>query len=290
MITLFATPKNFNGIFKNIQLNALRSWRALSPDIQIIIFGDSKGSKDASQKINAEYIPNVKCSPQGTPYLSDLFQQADNLARFSIMTFINADIILPKNFLEVAINVSQNFKKFLMVGHRLDMDVNSIIDFKNSENNKYFWQLVDKQSIRHAPSGIDYFVYNKNLWGNLPDFIIGRPGYDNWLIWKARRRLIPITDATESVKAVHQNHHFNFHNITDDPKIVHESEGNFNRKLVKKKSLNILDSTHQISNGNIVKKNDKNSRQRYWHRLPIIFPECAIPIKLIRRLIINRIV
>ena len=40
MITLFATTKNFTDIFKTIQLNALNSWRALSNDIQIIIFGD----------------------------------------------------------------------------------------------------------------------------------------------------------------------------------------------------------------------------------------------------------
>ena len=50
MITLFATPKNFTDIFNTIQLNALRSWRALSPEIQIIIFGDSDGSKQAAEE------------------------------------------------------------------------------------------------------------------------------------------------------------------------------------------------------------------------------------------------
>ena len=96
MITLFTTPKNFTGIFKMIQLNALRSWRALSPDIQIIIFGDSDGSQEAAEEIQAEYIPRVQCSPQGVPLLSDLFRQAQKVAKYSIMTFINADIILPK--------------------------------------------------------------------------------------------------------------------------------------------------------------------------------------------------
>ena len=55
MITLFATPKNFTGIYKIIQKNALKSWRSLSSDIQIIIFGDSDGSKEISNEINAEY-------------------------------------------------------------------------------------------------------------------------------------------------------------------------------------------------------------------------------------------
>ena len=124
MITLFSTPKNFTGIFSHIQLNALRSWRSISPDIQIIIFGDSNGSRKAAQEIGAEYIRNVKCSPQGTPILSDLFQQADKIAKYPIMTFINADIILPENFLEAIMIVSKYFSKFLMIGNRWDMDVN----------------------------------------------------------------------------------------------------------------------------------------------------------------------
>ena len=129
MITLFATTKNFTDIFKTIQLNALNSWRALSPDIQIIIFGDSDGSDEAAKEIGADYVPDVRCSPQGTPYLSDLFLQADKRAKFPIMTFINADIILPNNFLKPISIIQKRFNKFLMVGHRWDMDIVKIINF-----------------------------------------------------------------------------------------------------------------------------------------------------------------
>ena len=100
MITLFTTTKDFTGIYKTIQMNALKSWRSISNDIEIIIFGDSKGSKEAAEEVGSEYIPNVKCSDQGTPFLSDLFQQADKKAKYSILTYINADIILPINFFD----------------------------------------------------------------------------------------------------------------------------------------------------------------------------------------------
>ena len=53
MITLFTTLKDFTGIYGTIQMNALKSWRHLSPDIEIIIFGDSKGSKEAAIVIDA---------------------------------------------------------------------------------------------------------------------------------------------------------------------------------------------------------------------------------------------
>ena len=293
MITLFSTPKDFIGIFKNIQLNALRSWRALSPDIQIIILGDSEGSREAADEIQAEYIEDVQCSPRGVPILSDLFRKADKLAKYPILTFINADIILPDNFLS-AIEISTNtFSKFLMVGHRWDMDVDTLINFNIKTEYNLFWERVKTDSNKHACTGIDYFVYKRNQWGKLPDFVIGRPGYDNWLIWKARRSLIPVVDASESVKVIHQNHYYNLKNTIKNPSLVQDYkshpmlnsiEGKINKKLHKGRTLNLLDANYKIIDGEINKNISKEFIIRNLHRLPIIFPEFSIPIKIYRRL------
>ena len=275
MITLFTTTKDFTGIYKTIQMNALKSWRSISNDIEIIILGDSKGSKEAAEEVGAEYIPNVKCSDQGTPLLSDLFQQADERAKYSILTYINADIILPKNFYEEVMTVSKCFNKFLMVGHRWDMDVDDIIEFENDNEQNNFWERVKINSEKHACSGIDYFVYKRNQWKKLPDFIIGRPGFDNWLIWKARRRLLPVIDGTESIQVVHQNHPVNQ---------FYEIEGDKNKKLHNEKTLNILDASYRLFDGKVMKKKDKEFKIRNLHRLTVIFPEFSLLIKLYRRI------
>ena len=55
--------------------------------------------------------------------------------------------------------------------------------------------------------------------------MIGRPGYDNWLIWYARRNFIPVIDLSKEVSVIHQNHHFNFHNLKNDPKVYQEEDG-----------------------------------------------------------------
>ena len=47
MITIFTTPKDFKNEFEIIQKNAINSWRVLSNDIEIIIMGNSIGSKDS---------------------------------------------------------------------------------------------------------------------------------------------------------------------------------------------------------------------------------------------------
>ena len=94
MITIFSTPKDFINQYQIIQNNAFESWRALSPEIQIIILGNSIGSKNAAKSISADYIPNVLCSYEGTPLLSNLFYKAQEKAKYSVMLFINSDIIL----------------------------------------------------------------------------------------------------------------------------------------------------------------------------------------------------
>ena len=274
MITIFTTPKDFTGIYKTIQVNALKSWRSISNEIEIIIFGDSKGSKEAAEEVGAEYIPNVKCSDRGTPLLSDLFQQADERAKYSILTFINADIILPEIFFDEVMTVSKCFNKFLMVGHRWDMDIDDIIEFENENEQNNFWERVRIHSKKHACSGIDYFVYKRNQWKKLPDFIIGRPGFDNWLIWKARRRLLPVIDGTESIQVVHQNHPVNK---------LYKIEGDENRKLHNERTLNILDSTYILSKSKIIRKKDQDFIIRYLHRLEKVFPEFSLLIRLYRR-------
>ena len=124
----------------------------------------------------------------------------------------------------------------MIVGHRWDMDVDDIIEFDNDNKLYNFWERVRIHSEKHACTGIDYFVYKRNQWKKLPDFIIGRPGFDNWLIWKARRRLFPVIDVTESLQVVHQNHPVNK---------LYKLEGDENKKLHNGKTLNILDATYE---------------------------------------------
>ena len=49
--------------------------------------------------------------------------------------------------------------------------------------------MSEIKSKKGSPAAIDYFVFRKNSLKNIPDFVVGRPGYDNWLIWYARRKL-----------------------------------------------------------------------------------------------------
>ena len=273
MITIFCTPKHFEGIFDIIQKNAISSWRALGKDVEIIIIGDSKGAKEVAKQINGIYVPNVKKSPKGVPLLSDLFRIANKISINNFLVFINADILLPHNFLKILSAIKLNKKRFLMIGHRWDLDVKNKINFDITKKDKTYWPLMVKKATKHASSGIDYFVFTKNLFKNLPDFAVGRFGYDNWLIWHARRRLIPVIDISNQVKVIHQNHHYSFNYDNLKPEKNFEKDGLENRKITKGNGLTINDANYELIDYNIVKKKSANFKNRNLGTMEKIYPE-----------------
>ena len=66
------------------------------------------------------------------------------------------------------------------------------------------WRTAAANSIPRLAS--DYFVFPKGAIGHVPPFAVGRPRWDNWMIFNARRLGLPVYDATRVVTAIHQNH------------------------------------------------------------------------------------
>jgi len=59
--------------------------------------------------------------------------------------------------------------------------------------------------------GLDYFIFPCGLFRDIPPFAVGRPAWDNWLVYKARSLGLPVIDATKMVTAIHQNHAYSHH-------------------------------------------------------------------------------
>jgi len=59
----------------------------------------------------------------------------------------------------------------------------------------------------HGFSGKDYFVFTRRSV-NMPAFAVGRPGWDDWLIYDRRIKGIPVIDATKAITVVHQKHDY----------------------------------------------------------------------------------
>lgn len=206
MLTLFTIPKAFQGDTAIIQRNAIHSWIRLHPDCEIILCGDDDGVREAASKFRTRHIPYVTRNEFGTPLVDSVFENVEREARYPLLCYVNADIILMKDLISAVKSI--RFHKFLMVGQRWDIDLVEPINFEKDGWEDCLWEHVDRNGSLQPPDGIDYFVFPRETIGILPPFAVGRPGWDNWLIYRARALGISVIDATGVVTAIHQNHDY----------------------------------------------------------------------------------
>ncbi len=123
------------------------------------------------------------------------------------MAYLNADVMLMDDFLPSIDRVAEAFDDYLIVGQRWDLEVETELDF-DAVGQQALMQRVRSQARRHPPAGSDYFVFPHRRLGDLPQFALGRAGWDNWMIYAARRAGWPVVDASEAITVIHQDHDY----------------------------------------------------------------------------------
>jgi hypothetical protein len=206
MLTIFTVPKPFQGHNGIIQNNAIQSWLSLQPRPEIILCGDDEGTADAAVRLGARHIPDIELSKQGTPLLNSVFAKAQDSASNRLVCYINADIILLSDFLTAIGGIQMS--SFLLAGQRWDADIKEPVDFTVPDWEAKIRERVFREGKIHPPTGIDYFVFSRGLYRDIPPLAIGRGGWDEWLVYKARTLRVPVIDATGVVTAIHQNHDY----------------------------------------------------------------------------------
>jgi hypothetical protein len=207
-LTIFTAPKPFtNPHIALIQRNAIRSWVALGPQVEVLLMGEEEGLAEAAAELGVRHIPDVARSAAGTPLVSAMFALARANSTSPLLACVNADILLRPDFVDGAQAAARQARRFLMVGQRWDLDVRAPVDFTPGWPER-LRALAHEQGRLHRASGSDYFIFPRDCFTDMPAFAIGRAGWDNWMIYSGRRSGWPVIDATESIMIVHQNHDY----------------------------------------------------------------------------------
>jgi hypothetical protein len=228
MLTIFTIAKPFTGHTRIIQYNALHSWLALKPKPEIILFGDDEGSSEAAGFFSVRHIPNVSRNEHGTPLVDFLFFKAQEVAKYSTICYINADIILLNDFYRSIQLVK--IPSYVIIGSRWDLDVIKSLDFSSGNWEIEIRERLVKEGKFHGPSGLDYFIFPRGTYKNIPPFAIGRTAWDNWLVFGARVQKTPVINATKAITIIHQNHEY-LHNTTGEKGIWEGPEAKRNVQL-----------------------------------------------------------
>lgn len=218
----------------------------LLPNVEILLLGEEAGLSEAARDLGVKHIPHVRCNANGTPLISSMFQLARENGHGGLLCIINADMILMPDFLEAARRSHLQRDRFVLLSQRWDLDVIQPVEFTQGWQDRLRSTVQGRGSL-HRPAGSDFFLFPQSCYTDIPDFAIGRAGWDNWMIYKARREKWAVIDCTPSVMIVHQNHDYS-HLPGGKPHYEHP-DTNENIRLAGGEAnirYTVLDATHQL--------------------------------------------
>ncbi len=285
MITIFTVPRPFEGKFSIIQRNAIQSWKFFCPNCEIILFEDEKGtSGQVAMEMGLKYLNVTERSKFGTPILKNIIENVEKNALNPFLVYMNTDIILLNKVGELVEKAKNQFADFLIIGQRHDIDFESPIDFNKIED---FKANIKKRELHH-PSAIDYFIFPKSIVKkiNFPPFIVGRPFWDGWFLFKAGLLKIPVIDATKDIAIAHQNHprFYGMASKKNSPEKLLEFKSNYRLLNGFYNSTTIKEVEWEFESG-IIQKKQINFFRKYIYSYLILFlnayPFFSLPIKVL---------
>jgi len=289
MITIFSIPKAFNGHINIIQRNAIKSWTSLCPRCQVVLCGDDSGTEEVAKEFDVKCIPDIARNEFGTPLLSSAFERIREVAANNLLCYVNSDIIFMSDFILAIRRIKTD--QFLLFGNRWNIDINEEIDF--NDNN---WETKIKEYIKlkgslQPPIGADYFVFKKNeALSDIPPFAVGRPLWDNWFIYNARKNKYKVIDASKAILALHQNHgygHLQSDYCTKKGKSIWECpegpEVDRQKEIMngQEKFFSLSDATHILTENRLKRAIDYQHLRRQFNTLSVFYPHLKPLIKYV---------
>jgi hypothetical protein len=208
MLTFFTTCKPHLGHDGIVQRNALKSWMLLHPDVEVILFGDDEGSGEVCAELGLRYEPQVERFESKVPLVSSMFARAQQIARHKYLCYSNCDIILMKDFRAAFERAVAWQERFLMIAQRWDVDITQEIDFQRGTWADDVYHLALTSGQLQAPGFMDFFVFPKGFYDQIPPLVVGYAYWDHWMVWKALATRCPVLDVSPFVVPVHQNHEY----------------------------------------------------------------------------------
>lgn len=285
MLTLFTIPKPFAGHIGVIQRNAVRSWARLrGPDgrpCQLVLCGGEAGTAEMAEEVGATHVAELACSDYGTPRLDDAFARVNRISDRPMCGYVNADILLPDALLDAASRLA-SLDDFLAVTRRWTVDVDRELDFEPGWDR----ELREGVAAPDRPHSIDFFLFpTAGEMGELPPFLVGRPGWDNWMIFESWRRGLPSVDLSDAVAILHQRHGYG-HVPAGRGSRWEGPEADANRRLLgsRFRVFDISHATHAMTpDGRVVERAEAKS-PRLERRLQYAFarrPRATLPLRLV---------
>ena len=206
ILTMFTTLKNVKHRL-TIHENSIRNWAKLKPHVIPVMFNDSTDTRllKIAMETGWEIYPVPARGTTGVPKLKDMFRFAKEKFNSTFYGFSNGDMLYDDGLIKTLHHVKgmiPKLKKAMVIGTRYNVKLGSL---KVSEPLDIL-NLMPRTG-KASTWAIDFFLISncEYPWHRVPDdIVIGRPGYDNFLVGVANQYHVPLIDASCTIAAVHQ--------------------------------------------------------------------------------------
>lgn len=215
LLTLFTTFKEtHNSTFHRVaHAHAVANWASLRPRVHVVLFAQFPHSNlsEMARQADWDLIQLTRWNEQRTPFLKDMFNTVFQRYNSTFYGFANGDILFDDSLIETLREVKRRLKDVfkhnaLLIGSRRNMKF-SVEEATRAELSKSnLASMSTKNGNMDGWYAQDYFFFTRDSslnWSSVADVVIGRPGYDNYLVAKAIDSEVNVIDATKTLLAVH---------------------------------------------------------------------------------------
>lgn len=190
-----------------------------------------------ARELGWKVLPCKGTSEKNVPVLKWMFQHAISEFQSSYYGYANGDILFNAGLTKTLSDLSEvlrSLPSLLIIGARTDCRVDKCLVQITSHQRQQQLELLTQspklrqrlEMLKQTPevlnqrrpevrnrraevvlkSAQDYFLTTRNGfdWRTIPEFVIGRAGYDNWIVVSALVRGVAVIDASGTIKAWHQ--------------------------------------------------------------------------------------
>lgn len=205
LLTLFTTWKAAKSKYIAYN-NTVKNWIKLLPYVSApVVFTNDKLLSEQCKTEGWHALPVGRTAAGGAPVLKDMFREVMTRFQSLFYAFSNADILYDDSLIQtlfVTARTQDLNKPVLLVGIRTNVQNVMPHEVITWEAMKSTAKRRGKLFLRNAE---DYFITSFSYpWHSIPDVVIGRRAYDNWLVLNARKKKHLLIEISDTVLALHQ--------------------------------------------------------------------------------------
>jgi hypothetical protein len=203
-IVFVTIPRSFKEPYLISQLNTLNAIKKYNSNAEIILYSDDPGVYEFA-KSNDCIAPKVVEKSEGLPLVNCALKFSRDLYPDSYLCFINSDIMVMDDLIPIITYVKNTKSRdsFVLTSYRREANIDVVLSDNDMNELK-----SDSELIKGRHYALDIFILHANLIQkiDMPNYKVGRVGWDSWVAGKVRKLNLSFVDISKIVRIIHQDH------------------------------------------------------------------------------------